>query len=61
LQINQDMIYLQKVTAYCEGKVIARKIDNSDTVIYNPLKRHDHTIDEYTTWAIILLIPISPN
>ncbi len=35
-------------TAYCEGKGIATKIDGADGVIYLPVKRHDHTIDEYT-------------
>ncbi len=35
-------------TAYCEGKGIATKIDGGDGVIYLPVKRHDHTIDEYT-------------
>lgn len=35
-------------TAYCEGKGIATKIDGNDGVIYLPVKRHDHTIDEYT-------------
>ncbi len=39
---------LSAYTAYCEGKGIASKIDGSDGIIYLPVKRHDHTIDEYT-------------
>ncbi len=38
---------LSAYTAYCEGKGIASKIDGDDGVIYLPLKRHDHTIDEF--------------
>ena len=39
---------LSAYTAYCEGKGIASKINGNDGVIYLPVKRHDHTIDEYT-------------
>jgi predicted nuclease with RNAse H fold len=41
---------LSAYTAYCEGKGIAGKIDGSDGVIYIPVKRHDHMIDEYTNF-----------
>jgi predicted nuclease with RNAse H fold len=38
---------LSAYTAYCEGKGIAIKIDGKDGEIYLPVKRRDHTIDEY--------------
>ena len=38
---------LSAYTAYCEGKGIAIKIDGFDGEIYLPVKRRDHTIEEY--------------
>ncbi len=38
---------LSAYTAYCEGKSIAVKIDGKDGEIYLPVKRRNHTIEEY--------------
>lgn len=38
---------LSAYVAYCEGNGIASKIDGGDGVIYVPMKRRDHTINEY--------------
>ncbi len=38
---------LSAYTAYCEGKGLAIKIDGKDGEIYLPVKRRDHTIEEY--------------
>jgi predicted nuclease with RNAse H fold len=38
---------LSAYTAYCEGKSAAVKIDGKDGEIFLPVKRRDHTIDEY--------------
>ncbi|MFA4935576.1 MAG: DUF429 domain-containing protein [Candidatus Methanoperedens sp.] len=40
---------LSAYVAYCEGKGIAVKIEGEDGVIYLPVKRRDHTIDEYAS------------
>jgi predicted nuclease with RNAse H fold len=51
---------LSAYTAYCEGKGIASKIDGGDGVIYLPVKRHDHTIDEYTSLGDNFINPHPP-
>jgi predicted nuclease with RNAse H fold len=38
---------LSAYVAYCEGNGIASKIDGGDGVIYVPMKRLNHTINEY--------------
>ncbi len=38
---------LSAYVAYCEGNGIASKIDGGDGVIYVPMKRRNHTINEY--------------
>lgn len=38
---------LSAYTAYCEGKGVAVKMDGEDGVIYLPVKRRDHAIEEY--------------
>lgn len=38
---------LSAYVAYCEGNGIAFKIDGEDGVIYVPMKRRNHTINEY--------------
>ncbi|GFO97602.1 hypothetical protein ig2599ANME_1807 [groundwater metagenome] len=38
---------LSAYVAYCEGKGIAVKMDGEDGVIYLPVKRRDHAIEEY--------------
>ncbi|MDP2846363.1 MAG: DUF429 domain-containing protein [Candidatus Methanoperedens sp.] len=38
---------LSAYVAYCEGKGVAVKMDGEDGVIYLPVKRRDHAIEEY--------------
>lgn len=38
---------LSAYVAYCDGNSIASKIDGGDGVIYVPMKRRNHTINEY--------------
>ncbi|MDD5474010.1 MAG: DUF429 domain-containing protein [Candidatus Methanoperedens sp.] len=40
---------LSAYTAYCKGKSIAVIIDGKDGEIYLPVKRRNHTIDEYAS------------
>lgn len=44
---------LSAYTAYCEGKGVAIKIDGKDGEIYLPVKRRNHTIEEYAMQAKI--------